>query len=114
MSVQITRDIVALLKSCLRTTWPSVKSSHADEAIAAYYGFRTHAALLAALSDESVVRTVEPRPEDLVERLQTFGYRKALAEFDRVFRLFHAEIIGRTSENFRRMPSEIANDNNPQ
>lgn len=113
MPVQITRDTVALMKRCLRTIWPTVKSSHADEAIAAYYGFRTHAALLAALSGKSEEITVEPSPEALVERLGALGRRKALVEFDRVFRLFLAEMMGRRGEGFRRMLSEIANDNTP-
>lgn len=107
----IKRDTVALFKRCLRTIWPTVKSSHADEAIAAYYGFRTHAALLAALPDDAAIHQVEPRPQALMDRLEELGYRLAGLEFERVLRLFHAEILGRINENFRRMVTETANDN---
>jgi len=110
MSITITREIVALFKSSLRTIWPSVKSQHADEAVAAYYGFRTHAALLAKLPD-AVVQHAERSPEALYKRLEALGYKLPAEQVDRVIRLFHAEMMGRSSEGFRRMREETANDN---
>lgn len=107
----IKRDAVALFKRCLRTIWPTVKSSHADEAVAAYYGFRTHAALLATLVDETAIHKVEPSSQALMNRLEALGYRMAGSDFDRVLRLFDAEMIGRINEDFRRMVTQTANDN---
>ena len=46
-----------------------------------------------------------------MDRLEELGYRLAGLEFERVLRLFHAEILGRINENFRRMVTETANDN---
>lgn len=111
MSITITREIVALFKSSLRTIWPSVKSQHADEAIAAYYGFRTYAALLAKLPDAPSVQHVELNPQALYDRLETLGYRLPASQLDRAMRLFHAEMMGRSSEGFRRMREQSANDN---
>lgn len=111
MPINVTREMVALFKSCLRTIWPSVKSSHADEAIAAYYGFRTYAALRAKLPDAATVHHAEPNPKALYDRLEALGYRLPPNQLDRVIRLFHAEMMGRSSEIFRRMPAETANDN---
>jgi len=111
MPVEITREIVALFKSCLRTVWPTVKSSHADEAIAAYYGFRTYAALLAKMPDEATAHHAELSPKSLYDRLEALGYSLPASQLDRVIRLFQAEMMGRTSEKFRRMRTETANDN---
>lgn len=113
MPVTITRKTLALFKSSLRTIWPSVKSQHADEAIAAYYGFQTYAALLAKLPNADVVQHVELHPKGLYDRLETLGYRLPPDQLDRVIRLFHAEMMGRSSEGFRRMREETANDNKP-
>lgn len=111
MTISITRETFALFKSCLRTIWPSVKSSHADEAIAAYYGFRTYAALRTKLPDTAMVHHAELNPKALYDRLEALGYRLPPNQLDRVIRLFHAEMMGRSSENFRRMLAETANDN---
>jgi hypothetical protein len=113
MTITITREMVALFKSCLRTIWPSVKSSHADEAIAAYYGFRTYAALLAQLPNKATVFHTELSPNALFHRLEALGYRLPPSQLDRVVRLFHAEMLGRSSEQFRRMREQTANDNSP-
>lgn len=40
---------VAALKKALRSEFPEVGSSHADEALAAAFGFKTHAAMLQIL-----------------------------------------------------------------
>lgn len=113
MTINVTREMVALFKSCLRTIWPSVKSSHADEAIAAYYGFRTYASLLTKMPDTATVHHAELNPKALYDRLEALGYRLPSHQLDRVIRLLHAEMIGRNSEIFRRMPIETANDNKP-
>jgi hypothetical protein len=47
--VILTRRNVAALKSSLLKAFPEIGSGHADEALAAGVGFRSHAALLAAL-----------------------------------------------------------------
>ena len=111
MPIKLDRDAVALLKRSLRTIWPSVKSSHADEAIAAYYGFRTHAALLSALPKPESRYDVELNVDALMSRLDAFGYRLPVAEFERVSRLFTAEMMGRINKNFRSMKDQTANDN---
>src|SRR5207244_1423226 len=54
--VVFTRRNVAALKSSVRTALPSIRSAHADEAIAAGIGFKTHAAMLAALRAQSGAR----------------------------------------------------------
>ena len=45
-----TRANVAVLKVRIREACPQYKSSHVDEALAYAFGFRTHAAMLAALA----------------------------------------------------------------
>ena len=110
----VRRDSVALFKRCLRTIFASIKSAHADEAVSAYYGFRTHAALLAALPDETTIIQVSPDMTALMKRLETLGYRQSPADMERVRRLFQAELIGRIGEKFQRMASETANDNATQ
>ena len=47
--ILLTRRNVAALKSSLLKAFPDIGSGHADEALASGIGFRTHAALLAAL-----------------------------------------------------------------
>ena len=111
MSITITREMIALLKSSLRTIWPLVKSQHADEAVAAYFGFRTYATLIAKLPDAVVVQYPERGPKALYERLEDLGYRPPAEQVDRVIRLFQAEMMGRSSEGFRRMREQTANDN---
>ena len=51
--VVFTRRNVAALKSSVRAAMPAIGSAHADEALAAGIGFRTHAAMLAALKAQS-------------------------------------------------------------
>ena len=47
--IVLTTGNVAALKRALKTKFPSIKSGHADESIAAGLGFKTHAALCAEL-----------------------------------------------------------------
>ena len=54
--VVLTRRNLAALKSSLLKSFPELKSGHADEAIAAGVGFKTHAALLATLTAQGSAR----------------------------------------------------------
>lgn len=49
---------VRSLKNALQDRYPSVKSAHLSEAIAATVGFRTHAALLAYIKSTTAVPIV--------------------------------------------------------
>lgn len=54
--VVLTRPNLAALKSSLLAAFPELRSGHADEAIAAGFGYRTHAALLASLKVQGNAR----------------------------------------------------------
>ena len=107
----ISRENIALFKYAMRTIWPSLVSSHADEAIAAYCGFRTYAALLAALPPREEIRNVKTSPDALMDRLVSLGYRFSPADLDRVIRVFHADMLARINKNFTLMKNQTANDN---
>lgn len=111
MSSRIDRDNFALLKTALRTILPNVGSSHADEALAAYFGYRTYASLKAALPDAPAFLDVEGDPERFVSRLSALGHRTRPFEVQRALRLFESEMMGRVWENIRRMAATPANDN---
>ena len=51
-----TRRIMAALKSSMRSALPAIGSAHADEALAAGIGFKTHAAMLAALKAQGATK----------------------------------------------------------
>lgn len=51
-----------------------VSSSHLSEAVAAALGFKTHAALRAALADHATAEAQKPSNARLVHRLRQFGY----------------------------------------
>lgn len=51
--VVLTRRNLAALKSSLLGACPDLRSGHADESIAAGFGYRTHAALLSSLRAQS-------------------------------------------------------------
>lgn len=74
-SIQLSESSLAALKKALRKEFPDVRSSHITEALAVALGFRTHAALLAALStqatDPAIVLLDDARFDI---RLQGFGY----------------------------------------
>lgn len=53
---------------------PQVSSSHISEAIAASVGFRTYAALRAALAGRTTVETPKPSNAKLIQRLKQLGY----------------------------------------
>jgi len=65
---------VRSLKSALQDRFPSVKSAHLSEAIAATTGFRTHAALLAYTKNTSAVPLVFLDDKPFVQRLHELGY----------------------------------------
>lgn len=74
-AVSFVHASIVTLKNSLRSEFPDVKSSHLTEALASALGYRTNAALLAALSGSE-----EDRPfvmldtRRLIDRLQEFGY----------------------------------------
>ena len=51
-----------------------VSSSHLSEAVAAALGFKTHAAMRAALAGRATAEAQKPSNARLVQRLRQFGY----------------------------------------
>ncbi|TYQ01583.1 UNVERIFIED_ORG: hypothetical protein JN05_05417 [Zoogloea ramigera] len=77
-TIALSSTSVRALKNALLDRFPSVKSAHLSEAIAATAGFRTHAALLSHLQqfvDEPVV-VLEDKP--FLQRLKELGYPEIL------------------------------------
>ncbi len=72
----LTQRNVAALKHALIATFPTVKSGHADEAIAAGIGFKTHAALLAAMKVHGPSSRLHVLVSELLvtRRLAELGY----------------------------------------
>jgi hypothetical protein len=74
-SIELTSRNVAAYKQDILRALPDVKSGHADEALAAGIGFRTHAALLVALKAIGPAQlAVEIRADRVVQRLNGLGY----------------------------------------
>lgn len=67
---------IAEMKKALRVQYPNVRSSHADEAIASSFGFRTHAAMLGVLKQirGSSRLVIQTDPLLLLNRLEQLGY----------------------------------------
>lgn len=70
-----------------------VSSSHLSEAVAAALGFKTHAALRAALAGDSTAEAQKPSNARLVQRLRQFGYAapddlRLLPEFEHSYSPF--------------------------
>lgn len=67
---------VAALKKALRNEYPDIGSSHADEALAASFGFKTHAAMLHILRQvgEAARMIVGVDHHQLAVRLVELGY----------------------------------------
>lgn len=81
-AIAISEYALAPLKKALRNDFIDEKSSHLTEALAASLGFKTNAALLAAVSEEAGDPPIVLLNTDrFVERLETFGYPKD-TEFD--------------------------------
>ncbi|MFW7348734.1 MAG: hypothetical protein ACODTU_21890 [Pigmentiphaga sp.] len=62
------------VKTAAQRAWPDVKSSHITEALAAAYGYRTHAAALADLNRSAHPPLVRANPSAFSERLSDLGY----------------------------------------
>lgn len=62
------------VKAAAQRAWPDVKSSHITEALAAAYGYRTHAAVLADLNRSAYPPLVQANPSAFSERLSDLGY----------------------------------------
>jgi hypothetical protein len=69
-------DNIQFVKTALRQALPTVKSSHFSEALAFSAGYRTHAALLAAMENALPARPIlaEIHSERLSERIEALGY----------------------------------------
>jgi len=78
----LTRDNIDFVKRALRGTLPAVRASHRAEAFAAAAGFRTHAALLAALkgTGDDHPSFVNVDPARFAARLADFGHGGADGE----------------------------------
>lgn len=72
----LTPDNCAFVKNALRKRLDHVKSAHLTEALASAFGFRTHAALLAAMGawDSKRPSLISVVPSHLRSRLQELGY----------------------------------------
>jgi len=77
-------------QSCAR----GVRSSHLSEALASALGFRTHAALCAALHGRTTVEVPKPSNARMVQRLHELGYtsieqgQRIVPEFDQSYFAF--------------------------
>ncbi|MBL8387750.1 MAG: hypothetical protein JNK17_06025 [Hydrogenophaga sp.] len=77
-------------QSCAR----GVRSSHLSEALASALGFRTHAALCAALHGRTTVEVPKPSNARMVQRLHELGYtnieqgQRIVPEFDQSYFVF--------------------------
>jgi len=72
----LTDDNIDAAKAALRGALPTIRSAHLTEALAAGLGFRTHAALRAALASESgkPPAVAEPASLRFTARLAELGY----------------------------------------
>ncbi|MBF8663768.1 hypothetical protein IRZ45_09530 [Pseudomonas aeruginosa] len=76
-----------------------ISSSHLSEAIAASLGYKTHAALRAALADHATAEAQKPSNGQLVRRLRQLGYQapedlELLPELDRSYTPFKSFPLG--------------------
>lgn len=74
--VKFTLSNVAALKKALRTRYANIRSSHADEAVAASFGFKTYAAMLVVLHqvNTSARLVIQTDACLLILRLEQLGY----------------------------------------
>ena len=72
----LTPDNCSFVKRALRERLSTIKSTHLSEALAAAFGFRTHAALLAAMKATIVDRPMLTQVDEdrIGERLRGLGY----------------------------------------
>lgn len=81
-AVSLTSASITTLKTSLRSEFPDVKSSHLTEALAHALGFRTNAALVAAMTGPEEDRPLSVLDSSkMLDRLQQFGYPRD-EEFD--------------------------------
>ena len=73
-AIALTNASVVAVKNALRDEFPAVKSSHITEALASSLGYRTHAALQAALQPEPEAPFALLSTQKLLLRLQALGY----------------------------------------
>lgn len=83
------------LKQHARRGVAGVSSSHLSEGIAVALGFKTHAALRAALADHPTAQAQKPCNARLVQRLRLFGYDvpddlRLLPEFEHSYTPFNS------------------------
>ncbi|MBB2713341.1 UNVERIFIED_ORG: hypothetical protein GGE53_005015 [Rhizobium etli] len=75
-TIKFSSHNIAALKKALRKQYPAIGSSHADEAVAASFGFRTYAAMRGVLQQVSGSARfmVQIDAALLVLRLEELGY----------------------------------------
>jgi len=75
-TIRLALSNIAALQKALRARYPSVRSSHADEALAASLGFKSYAAMLAVLREagDSARLVVQTDVCLLQVRLEQLGY----------------------------------------
>jgi hypothetical protein len=77
-TIALSSTSVRALKNALLDCFPSVKSAHLSEAIAATTGFRTHAALLSHLQQSAAEPVVVLDEKPFLQRLKELGYPNIL------------------------------------
>ncbi len=75
-TIRLPPSNIAVLKKALREKYPNIRSSHADEALAASVGFKSYAALLTVLKQvsDSARLVVQTDASLLHIRLEQLGY----------------------------------------
>lgn len=112
MPFHISRQRLAVLKTTLRNISPAIGSSHANEALAFAFGYKTHASLLAALgnSDDANLE-VEFHSDRLLERLEQLDYGFSPYTLQQISMLMHEAWKGEAMVRFRDAAAHPANDN---
>lgn len=112
MAFHLSRRRLAVLKTALRDISPAIGSSHADEALAFAFGFRTHAGLLAkfgSLDDAEIEAEFEP--PRLIDRLEQLGYGFAPPVAQQISRLWGEASIREVMVSLQEAAAHPANDN---
>jgi hypothetical protein len=74
-AILASRDNLAFIKKELRSALPDIGSSHLSEALAASFGFQTHAALLAVTEKSKRTLLLNCDATCMTERLVRFGHQ---------------------------------------
>ncbi|MGV8856794.1 MAG: hypothetical protein ACOH2L_19425 [Devosia sp.] len=109
--VSLTRDGFADFKLALRSLCMTVTSSHADEALASAFGFRTYAALGAAFAAHGGPISTHYSTDRLLDRLSQLGYRPEDNDVSKLFRRCSEIQFERIWQAIRSMQIRPANDN---